>query len=46
MSVIYIFDETQSAVSTIYHHENEKKKTKKRSNSIDTTKNIIIKTYG
>lgn len=21
MSVIYIFDETQSAVSTIYHHE-------------------------
>lgn len=45
MSVIYIFDETQSAVSTIYHHENEKK-TKKRSNSIDTTKNIIIKTYG
>lgn len=45
MSVIYIFDETQSAVSTIYHHEKNEKR-KKRSNSIDTTKNIIIKTYG
>lgn len=46
MSVIYIFDETQSAVSTIYHHEKKRKTKKKRSNSIDTTKNIIIKTYG
>lgn len=41
MSVIYIFDETQSAVSTIYHHE-KKTKNEKKNDPIQSTRRKIL----